>query len=111
MTRYSEELKQIIIAKMIPPENKSIGELSRKTGIGEASLHQWRKKARSKGFAVPAGGQTSERWNSQDKFLHTNSILWGRKHSVRRGHIANISQKVSNLPVMRASRISSLDLK
>jgi len=69
MTRYSEELKQSIIAKMMPPENKSIGELSRETGIGEATLHQWRKKARSKGFAVPADGQTSERWSTQDKFL------------------------------------------
>ena len=47
MTRYSEELKQSVIAKMMPPENKTIGEIARETGIGEATLRQWRKKARS----------------------------------------------------------------
>ena len=69
MTRYSEELKQSVIAKMMPPENKTIGEIARETGIGEATLHQWRKKARSQGFATPADGQNSERWSTQDKFL------------------------------------------
>ena len=31
MTRYSEELKQSVIAKMMPPENKTIGEIARET--------------------------------------------------------------------------------
>lgn len=69
MTRYSEELKQSVIAKMMPPENKAISQLVRETGIGEATLHKWRKAARRHGFAAPADGQTSERWSTQDKFL------------------------------------------
>ncbi|WP_144351427.1 hypothetical protein [Sporomusa termitida] len=43
------------------------GELARETGIGEANLHQWRKKARSKGYAAPADGQTSECWCTQNR--------------------------------------------
>ena len=69
MTRYSDELKQSVIAQMMPPQNKAISQLVRETGVGEATLHKWRKGARKNGFAAPADGQTAERWSTQDKFL------------------------------------------
>ncbi|WP_249870832.1 hypothetical protein [Oceanobacillus saliphilus] len=31
--------------------------------------YKWRKDARAVGTAIPGNGQTSDKWNSQDKFL------------------------------------------
>ena len=69
MARYSQEFKNSIIAKMMPPENKSITQIARETGLSEATLNQWRRKARASGCAAPADNQEAERWSTQDKFL------------------------------------------
>lgn len=69
MARFSEEFKYSIMIRMMPPTNQSIGEISRETGLSEATLYLWRKQARAKGLAVPSGEIESERWSAQDKFL------------------------------------------
>ena len=69
MPRYSLELKNSVIAKMMPPENKSITQIARETGLPEATLNQWRRKARATGCVVPGDNQEAERWSTQDKFL------------------------------------------
>ena len=69
MTKHPPELKEKIVARMMPPTNESIRTLARETGISEATLHLWRKQARKNGFAAPADGKESERWSPQDKFL------------------------------------------
>lgn len=67
--RYSQEMKDAVLSRMMPPSNESVKSISRDTGISEQSLYQWRKKARSSGNATPGNGQTSDRWSSEDKFL------------------------------------------
>lgn len=69
MARYTQEFKNKIIQRMMPPQNESAEAISRETGIPEGTLYSWKKTARSKGFAMPAGEQESERWSAQDKFL------------------------------------------
>lgn len=69
MAKYSQEFKNSIIAKMMPPDNKSITQIARETGLSEATLNQWRRKARAGGCAAPADNQEAERWSTQDKFL------------------------------------------
>lgn len=69
MPRYSEEFKYSIMIKMMPPQNQSVSQISRETGLSEGTLHQWRKQARTKGLAVPGGEKVVERWSTQDKFL------------------------------------------
>ena len=69
MAKYSEEFKNSIIAKMMPPENRSITQIARETGLSEATLNQWRRKARRGGCAAPADKREAERWSTQDKFL------------------------------------------
>ncbi len=66
MAKYSEEFKYSIIMKMMPPQNQAVSMIARETGLSEGTLHQWRKQARAKGFAVP---KEVERWSTQDKFL------------------------------------------
>lgn len=53
---------------MMPPQNQSIDQIARETGLSEATLYKWKKQAKAKGIAVPAGEQKIERWSTQDKF-------------------------------------------
>lgn len=69
MARYSEEFKYSIMNKMMPPENKSVGQIARETGLSEGTLFKWKKEARTKGLPMTSGEQTAERWSTQDKFL------------------------------------------
>ncbi|MHB1392986.1 MAG: helix-turn-helix domain-containing protein [Clostridia bacterium] len=54
---YSKELKDSIIAKMLPPQNQSISDIQRETGMSEGTLKKWRSEIRQKGFAAPGGEQ------------------------------------------------------
>ncbi|WP_231885802.1 transposase [Sporosarcina psychrophila] len=67
--RYTKELKDAVLVRMMPPNNESVKSISMDTGISEQSLYKWRKKARIDGNPTPGNGQISERWSSEDKFL------------------------------------------
>lgn len=53
----------------MPPNNESVARISKEEGISKVTLYKWRKETRAAGSATPANGQTSDKWNSQDKFL------------------------------------------
>jgi transposase len=38
MSRYSQELKETVLRRMMPPQNRSVAELARETGITETTL-------------------------------------------------------------------------
>ncbi len=46
MKNYPKELKNSITARMLPPNNISVPELVRETGIPKDTLYAWRTKAR-----------------------------------------------------------------
>ncbi len=58
---YPAERKEVVLKKMLPPNNKTIKELAREEGISEGTLHNWRKAARSEGRLMPNGRQYSAR--------------------------------------------------
>ena len=66
---YSKELKDAMVAKMLPPNNQSISRISKQEGIPQATLRKWRDGARANGQAAPATGAASDDWNTEDKFL------------------------------------------
>lgn len=68
MPRYSEEQKQAVLERMMPPENRTVTEIARDTGITETTLYNWRKEARSKGLVVPGKTDNTEQWSSAAKF-------------------------------------------
>ena len=45
MPRYSEERKQAILSKLLPPLSLSVAEVSRSEGIGLQTLYNWRAQA------------------------------------------------------------------
>lgn len=77
MPRYSEERKQQILNKLLPPSNMSVAEVSRNEGIGLQTLYNWRDKAKQKGRPVPGNKPTPEQWSAEAKFatvLETASL-------------------------------------
>jgi transposase-like protein len=67
MARYSEEFKESIIQKMMPPNNVPVSQLARDTGVSDVTLYTWRKKAVSKGVPVPGDGKNPDQWTPENK--------------------------------------------
>ena len=65
---YSVERKEAVLKKMLPPNNCSIAELAKQEGISDATLYNWRQKARDSGKLMPDADNTPEGWQSRDKF-------------------------------------------
>jgi transposase len=75
MKLYSQELKDSIIARMLPPNNVSVPELVRETRIPKDTLYTWRSKARRGDASVPSS--TPGELSSGEKFnivLETASL-------------------------------------
>ena len=66
--KYSQERKEAVLRKMLPPHNKSSPEIAEEEGISEQTLYAWRRKAREEGRLLPDGDSTPEGWTSRDKF-------------------------------------------
>ena len=56
MRTYPEELKDQIIARMLPPRNCSIPELVKETGVPKETLYSWRSKHRLNGSGTKSDG-------------------------------------------------------
>ena len=67
--QYSDELKDALLRRMLPPNNESITKIAREEGISEQTLRNWRDKARADGIAAPGTSATADKWSTQDKFL------------------------------------------
>lgn len=68
-TRYTKEMKDAVLERMMPPQNESVKSIHEELGISRQTLYKWRKQAREAGQATPGNDQASERWSSEDKFL------------------------------------------
>lgn len=65
--RYSEEFKESVIKKMMPPNPVSVSQLSKDTGVSDVTLYKWRKDYRNRGIAVPSDQSKPESWLAEDK--------------------------------------------
>ena len=78
MPRYSPERRQSVLAKLLPPQNLSVPQVSRSEGISEQTLYNWLSKARKNGVPVPGSrSNTTEDWSAEAKFavvLETQSM-------------------------------------
>jgi len=67
MPRYSEEFKEKIVQKMMPPNSMSVAQVSRETGVSEPTLYTWKNKYQNEGKLVPADPSNPENWSGKDK--------------------------------------------
>ena len=67
MPRYSEEFKEQMVRKMMPPNAQSVAQISRESSVSEPTLYTWRNQYRHEGKAVPADPANPENWSGADK--------------------------------------------
>lgn len=60
MTRYSEELKDKLVEKMLSTDAVSVETLAKETGIARSTLYKWKQACGAR--------SSSTKWRSQDKF-------------------------------------------
>jgi transposase len=65
---YSTERRAAVLKKLEPPNAVAVRQLAKDEGISEATLHIWRRDARSKGRLLPDADAGPEDWTSRDKF-------------------------------------------
>lgn len=66
--KYSPELKEAILRRLLPPSNEPVAKISKEEGIPAGTLQRWKMEAKSNGIAAPSG-DNAEEWSTQDKFL------------------------------------------
>jgi hypothetical protein len=66
--KYSEERREAVLRKMLPPHNRPLKELAAEEGISEATLYNWRRQARAQGRLLPDADTGPEGWSAADKF-------------------------------------------
>lgn len=66
--KYSQERKEAVLRKMMPPHNRSIGQPAKEEGISESTLYNWHNEARRKGILLPGGDSSPKDWTARDKF-------------------------------------------
>lgn len=53
----------------MPPQNKTVPQVSREEGINRNTLYTWIKKAREQGESIPNSSPSHQRkWRKEDKF-------------------------------------------
>ena len=80
---YPRERKEAVLKKMLPPNNRTIPEISKEEGICEGTLYNWRKAARSQGRLMPDGDSTPTGWCAADKFAAVvDEVNWKKKELI-----------------------------
>ena len=69
---YARERKEAVLAKLMPPHNRTVADVAREEGISTATLYNWRKEAREQGRLLPVHSSEPEGWSARDKF---NAVL------------------------------------
>lgn len=67
MPRYSDERKEALLSKLLPPYSMTVAALSRSEAISEQTLYNWRTKAKREGHPVPGRKATSDQWSAEAK--------------------------------------------
>ena len=65
MATYKKEMKEKLIKLMLPPENKSVKDLSSEYSIHEQTLYKWRKEAKSKGVVYQDNGNSKQKYSKE----------------------------------------------
>ena len=113
--KYSLERKESVLRKLLPPESRSVAEVSEEEGICTATLFNWCKAARTKGQSVSDKDSPADHWSSQEKFvvvletasLNENELAeYCRKHGVYPQQVAQWREAclTANQPLSRADR-------
>ena len=68
MARYSQERREAVLTKLLPPHNWPVTDVAREEGICTATLYNWLKSAKARRVAVPGSGKkNADQWSGEAK--------------------------------------------
>ena len=67
MPHYTDEFKEQVVTKMMPPNAMTVAQVSKETSISTKTLYKWRNQYRNEGKAVPADSSNPEQWSGENK--------------------------------------------
>ena len=67
MPKYSQERKDSVLKKLLPPNSYSVAALSKIEGISPQTLYHWRHQATAAGVFVP-NDPSSQQWDKHTRF-------------------------------------------
>ncbi len=82
MPRYTQEFKDQMVGKLMPPNAQSVAQVSRDTGISEPTLYSWRNQYRAGGKAVPADPSNPESWGGESKLAVVIEVAALNEHEL-----------------------------
>lgn len=66
MPSHSQEFKDSLIKKMMPPYNQSVARLSRESGVSKPTLYNWKKQAIVQGMLLPSQASSqADNWDAK----------------------------------------------
>jgi len=68
MRHYSEERKEFVLSKLLPPYNKTYAEISKEEGIPPTTIYTWVKKRNQVGTMNFKSVKTSALWSAEARF-------------------------------------------
>lgn len=67
MTHYPEEFRASVAARLLPPNNASIADIVKETGVPKDTLYDWRARYRNKQGLSPLSCKSSNQYSADDK--------------------------------------------
>lgn len=115
--RYSKEYKQRILESLMPPQNKSVPQVSEEEGINRNTLYGWVKKARDNGANIPNSSPSHQKkWRKEDKFkmvMETYSMNEAELSAYCREHglyVSEIKEWANRLEQSLDEKVDSAEL-
>ena len=69
-SKYPQEFKENIIARLLPPQNASISEVASETGVPKDTLYSWRTQYRnSQDTPAVASGRRPDKLNNEERLV------------------------------------------
>lgn len=104
--RYSQGFKESILKKVLPPESRSVAEVSRESGVAAWSIYQWKREVRE-GKLGGAGGQLRPKDRNPGEKLRLviegNALEeeqrgeWFREHGLHSEHLTLWEQELRDI--------------
>jgi len=82
MSRFTKAFKDAAIQKMMPPNPKSVDQLSQEANIGKSTLYRWKAEYRNKGISVPSVNKKAEKWSAEDKLAVVTETMSLNAHDM-----------------------------
>jgi len=103
LSKYSTGFRNRVIKQILPPENKSISEVCRETGVSDQTIRNWLKMVKDDSLGESDGESSPESRNASEKMtllLEGRTIEpdklgeWLRKNGLHTEHLSLWEQEL-----------------